>query len=890
MAKKKDSSSIDEKNIRLFADMIIEKMKNIEADWKRPWINTKVKARPQNISGRAYGGANIFLLMILQEMAGFQLPIYMTFPQAIAEGVNVRKGEKGFPIPYYQLTIRNKETGDKITIEEYEKLSQEEKSEYYIKSFTKYFTVFNVDQTNFAEVKKEKWDQLLANFTEPILKDENEMFKSPDLDHMLEYQTWVCPIYAKEINKAFFSPSKDEINIPSKRKFINGEEFYGTLLHEMAHSTGTEERLNRDLENPFGSDKYAKEELVAELTSAMIANEMGMYKTIEENNTAYLNHWMDKLNENPEYIKEILSDVSRASNMILSNISQEQERIRDKHLENIHEFMEKKDKEPKLGNKPNSININEEMGKQVSKNHTRKTKKQSDLEKQWQSLKEKHPDAILIFRNGDSYKTYNEDAVKTSQILGIKLEENKKIDKPFTESTSFPKHELDTHLPKLIRAGMRVAICEEQEKKEQKNEMTGKQQGNKDIGAVSPSTGKKLHSANLGNGISFWEDGDLSYKGHISPDRKITLNGDFSVENKTKIEELAKNGNMLKDTIVMTIEGNEEDPEEMDIWEKELVLDPLNKPSKLLENETTGERYELSVENINGERYACFGHQIIRKGDKIDDLMDLSPENIALLDKKADDMITRQEHKLVKAFESGDKTKIKNATAGFLWAIRYKMQDKYIYENAIKRINEIEKEAKDSLKTNNINDKKKNIMEKQENMPQKKMVKDGINIFRMDNGFYGINKVENGERTKTHKIKPEDLQAFFTATKDKSKEVRDTEAAKLFEKYFNNEQKADKARKEAIPLPKLDEITKARISDVSIFKMQDGFSYAVRAKIDGEQLSAVKINRQDVKSFFEGFKEMNKEEQAERKAEVAGKYYKNELSAPKEEMSNSMKR
>lgn len=170
------------------------------------------------------------------------------------------------------------------------------------------------------------------------------------------------------------------------------------------------------------------------------------------------------------------------------------------------------------------------------------------------------------------------------------------------------------------------------------------------------------------------------------------------------------------------------------------------------------------------------------------------------------------------------------------------------------------------------------------------MVKDGINIFRMDNGFYGINKVENGERTKTHKIKPEDLQAFFTATKDKSKEVRDTEAAKLFEKYFNNEQKADKARKEAIPLPKLDEITKARISDVSIFKMQDGFSYAVRAKIDGEQLSAVKINRQDVKSFFEGFKEMNKEEQAERKAEVAGKYYKNELSAPKEEMSNSMKR
>lgn len=166
------------------------------------------------------------------------------------------------------------------------------------------------------------------------------------------------------------------------------------------------------------------------------------------------------------------------------------------------------------------------------------------------------------------------------------------------------------------------------------------------------------------------------------------------------------------------------------------------------------------------------------------------------------------------------------------------------------------------------------------------MVKDGINIFRMDNGSYGINKVENGERTRTRMVKPEDIAVFFEATKEKPKEIRDAEAAKLFEKYFSNEQTV----KEVVPLPKLDESTRIRISDVSIFKMQDGYSYAVRAKIDGEQQSAMRINRQDVTAFFDGFKEMNKEEQAIRKSEIAGKYYKNELTTPKEDISKGISR
>lgn len=766
----KQNTALDEKNIRLFTKMIIQKMESIKANWEMPWISTKTKARPQNISGRNYEGANLLLLMMHQEEKGYQLPIYMTFPQAMEEGVNVKRGEKGFPVFYYYVTIRNRETGEKITNEEYDKLSKEEQKDYYIKGFKKYYTLFNIEQTSYAEVKKDKWEQLVARFSKPNLKDENDMVRCPDLDHIIKNQTWVCPIYTKNIDAAFFSSSKDEINIPNKQQFINGEEFYGTLLHEMAHSTGTEDRLNRNLKNPFGSEEYAHEELIAELTSAMIANEMGIYKTIEKNNVAYLKSWINSLSEKPDYLMNILSDVSRASNMILSNVSREQEKIKNEHLNNIQKFMEEKDKKMIVDNKPTSIGIKKIMDKE--------TGEQQKLAKQ-----------------------ENE----TQELKGNKNQE-------VVETTS--------------------------------------------------SQEKKLHSAFLGNGISYWEDGDTEYTAHVSEDRSVSFYKDFSLSNKTKIETFARNGNWINNS--------------------QLVLNPINEPTKILENTTTGERYNLSIEEIDGEWYACHGRQTMRKGKEIDSLMDLIPKNIAMLDEIADKRLKDAADDLKIGFKSGNKGTIDQAIYNYLYATRYKMQEKYVHSDTMKEIEEI----KNSLEIDHQDTLKKDS-NMEENKPQKKVMRDGINIFKMDNGFYGINKVENGERTNTHQIKPEDIKAFFTATKDKSKDVRDVEATKLFDKYFNNKEQNTKTIK---PFNKLDEVTKTRISDVSIFKMQDGYSYAVRAKIDGEQQSGVRINKQDVKAFFEGFKELSKEQQAERRIEIASIYYKNELSAAKEDISKGISR
>lgn len=88
---------------------------------------------------------------------------------------------------------------------------------------------------------------------------------------------------------------------------------------------------------------------------------------------------------------------------------------------------------------------------------------ETPLMKQYYNIKEKHPDAVLLFRVGDFYETFGEDAIKTAGILGITLTRRANGAASYVELAGFPHHALDTYLPKLVRAGQRVAICEQLE-------------------------------------------------------------------------------------------------------------------------------------------------------------------------------------------------------------------------------------------------------------------------------------------------------------------------------------------------------------------------------------------------------------------------------------------
>ena len=245
----------------------------------------------------------------------------MTFMQAKEAGASIMRGEKSFPVVYWNFSVRDK-NGNKISIDDYRDLSDDEKKEYKVTPYMKTYNVFNVSQTNYPEVQPEKWEKLKEQFKSPSLKDEKGMFTMPLVDALIRERQWVCPIYPRESDSAYYRRGEGcHIIVPLKGQFDTGESFYSTLLHEMAHSTGEEGLLGREKGEVFGDKKYAKEELVAELTSATCGKSLGLSTCIREENAMYLKSWLSALSGDPKFIYTILSDVAKASAMIQEKVN-----------------------------------------------------------------------------------------------------------------------------------------------------------------------------------------------------------------------------------------------------------------------------------------------------------------------------------------------------------------------------------------------------------------------------------------------------------------------------------------------------------------------------------------------------------------------------------------
>lgn len=347
-----DGPSAEDRALERFADMLIEKMETLQSDWKKPWFTEGSMIWPKNMNGREYNGMNALMLMLQCEKNGYKIPVFCTFDRVAAlnfdknkQGdrkpmvdengdklplVSINKGEKSFPVFITTFTCIDKDSHEKIKYDDYKQMSNEEKKNIAVYPKLQIYNVFNVAQTNLQEARPELYAKLEeANKVATVeMKGDGKMIDFPAIDAMIEKNGWVCPIYPKHQDNAYFSISKDEIVVPEKSQFINGESFYSNLLHEMTHSTGTEERLNRFKQgNGFGSAEYSREELVAELSAALIASRYGMEKNVKEDSCAYLKSWLGSLKESPEFLKTTLLDVKRASSMITQRIDAINERI-----------------------------------------------------------------------------------------------------------------------------------------------------------------------------------------------------------------------------------------------------------------------------------------------------------------------------------------------------------------------------------------------------------------------------------------------------------------------------------------------------------------------------------------------------------------------------------
>lgn len=388
---KQRNSSAGRKNksdeiLKKFADMMVKIIKKANANnWKKGWmgVNGSIQGLPQNISGRTYSGGNSFFLMFNTAEKGYKTPVYMTFKQAKEQNLHVKSGEKSVPIFKWGLSIKD-ENGKRVSEEDYNTMSQEERATMDVRPFPKMFHVFNIDQTNLEEVNKKRYDAIVARFQTPEqeVKDTEGMYVNEALDRMFEQKAWHANIqYDKPADQALYRPSTDTIVLPMKEQFKlgktseevyhDGMEYYSTALHEMAHSTGHESRLDRKF-GAQGTDNYAHEELIAEMTSALVGSTMGFDRKILENNANYLSGWLSRLRDKPETITTIMTDVGKASDMIIEKVDEQRIALNQTPL--------------KAGNLDG---LDEELGETK-----RKGKTLYNLTEQWRKINAQYPFSV----------------------------------------------------------------------------------------------------------------------------------------------------------------------------------------------------------------------------------------------------------------------------------------------------------------------------------------------------------------------------------------------------------------------------------------------------------------------------------------------------------------
>lgn len=419
-------------NLQKFAEMmrnIITKAKS--KNCKQGWLGVKgtILGLPQNISGRTYSGGNSFFLMADTSEKGYNTPVYMTFKQAKDRNLHVNAGEKSVPIFKWGLSIKD-ENGKTVSEEDYNAMSKEERDKFSVRPYPKVYHVFNIDQTNLSEVNKKKYDAIVARFKAPDeeVKDSKGMYINDALDRMFKEKAWHCDIrYNKPSSRAFYVPSQDFIVLPMKEQFNigktaeevyrDGMEYYSTALHEMAHSTGHESRLNRQ----FGAkrtDGYAHEELIAEMTAALVGSTMGFDKKILENNANYLKGWLENLKRNPESITTIMSDVGKASDMIIEKIDEQRVALGQTPLKegNLEGLTEDLGEETQQSSKISNIEVPQE---EISEETVTSSDRQDDDINNAKTTSSKSESTELIYSNGkqrwDSFDSFLK-AAKEHQI------------------------------------------------------------------------------------------------------------------------------------------------------------------------------------------------------------------------------------------------------------------------------------------------------------------------------------------------------------------------------------------------------------------------------------------------------------------------------------------
>ena len=290
---------------------IIEQLETGVAPWRKPWSGGSLQMPRNAASNRPYSGINVWLLWLASEAKGWSSGRWATYRAWNRLGGHVNRGEKGTKVTYYNVTkntVKDRATGE-----------DQEESRFFLRTYT----VFALEQCGGEALDTLRTPVSTKEFTDFDPAERAIAATGADIRH--------------GGSSAFYRPSADFIQLPDKASFEAPADYYSTALHELTHWTGAEHRLNRlNKFARFGDDRYAVEELVAEMGAAFLTSAIEVPNTSAmSNSVSYLADWLRVLRADSRAIFTASTAASKAADYILgfSRESEEANEIEESELQ-----------------------------------------------------------------------------------------------------------------------------------------------------------------------------------------------------------------------------------------------------------------------------------------------------------------------------------------------------------------------------------------------------------------------------------------------------------------------------------------------------------------------------------------------------------------------------
>ena len=281
------------------ADAFVNALEKDSLEWKKGWILSC-----NATTGKEYKGINLINLSLAAREKGYTDPRWATFKQIQEHNWSLEKGAKGEKVEYW--TPYNMDTRKYISWEEYReinKLKREGEPGPEIKLFAQYYTVFNA--------------QFIKGIEPMPLRDTEHPSQMNELVKKASERMNVEILNDGGV-RAFYSPGEDRIHLPEAAAFLSEYDYFATAWHELAHASGAANRLNRDLTGAFGSEKYAYEELIAEISSMFMSDKLSIEQSQfhVENHAAYVQSWISAIKKDPDVLVRAIYDAEKAADYL----------------------------------------------------------------------------------------------------------------------------------------------------------------------------------------------------------------------------------------------------------------------------------------------------------------------------------------------------------------------------------------------------------------------------------------------------------------------------------------------------------------------------------------------------------------------------------------------